>query len=95
MALMEPGVRPSISLATCPTALPLRRTWLVPRRTATTEGSLRTTPSPLTQTSVLQVPRSMPMSTLNMPSSESKITPGSFPLPYLLDWHKSATPTTG
>lgn len=34
----------------------------VPRSTATTEGSLRTTPSPLTQTSVLAVPRSTPMS---------------------------------
>ena len=42
---------------------------------ATTLGSLRTIPSPLMQTGVLHVPRSMPMSTLNMPSSLSKITP--------------------
>jgi hypothetical protein len=72
MAVMEPGVLPSISLATRPTALPFCRTRLVPFLTATTLGSLRTMPSPLTQTSVLQVPRSMPMSMLNIPSSESK-----------------------
>ena len=34
----------------------------VPISTATTEGSLRTTPSPRTQARVLAVPRSTPMS---------------------------------
>ena len=74
MAVIEPGVLPSISLATRPTALPFCRTRLVPFLTATTLGSFRTMPSPLTQTSVLHVPRSMPMSMLNMPSRRSKIT---------------------
>jgi hypothetical protein len=37
-------------------------------------GLVQTIPSPLMQTSVLHVPRSMPMSTENMPKSESKIT---------------------
>ena len=36
--------------------------------------SFSTTPSPCTHTSVLQVPRSIPISTLNMPIIESKIT---------------------
>ena len=42
--------------------------------TATTLGSLSTMPWPRMQTSVLQVPRSMPRSTLNMPSIFSKNT---------------------
>ena len=65
MAVMVPGVLPSISLATSPTALPFCSTRLVPFLTATTLGSLRTMPSPLTHTRVLHVPRSMPMSMLN------------------------------
>ena len=74
MALMEPGVLPSISLATSPPPGRFaKRDWF-PFRTATTLGSLSTMPSPLMQTSVLQVPRSMPISTLNMLKSESKIT---------------------
>ena len=64
-------VLPHISLATSPTALPSRRTWFVPRLTATTDGSLRTMPSPRTQTRVLAVPRSIPMSSENKPSSLS------------------------
>ena len=74
IALMDPGVLPSIVLATRPTALPLSRTRLVPFLTATTEGSFSTMPSPFTHTSVLHVPKSMPMSTLNMPRNESNIT---------------------
>src|SRR5271156_4019712 len=74
IAEIDPGVLPSISLATKPTACPFCRTRLVPFFTATTLGSFSTIPSPLMQTSVLHVPRSMPMSTLNMPRSESKIT---------------------
>ena len=41
------------------------RTTLVPFFTATTLGSFSTMPSPRTHTSVLHVPRSIPMSTLN------------------------------
>jgi hypothetical protein len=73
MALIDPGVLPSISLAARPTALPFWRTLLVPRRTATTEGSFSTTPCPRAHTSVLQVPRSTPMSIENSPRMESKI----------------------
>ena len=70
MAVMVPGVLPSISLATRPTALPFLSTRLVPFLTATTDGSFRTMPWPRTQTRVLQVPRSMPMSILNRPRRE-------------------------
>jgi hypothetical protein len=59
-AVMLPGVLPSISLATQPTACPFLSTWLVPFFTATTLGSFSTMPCPRTATSVLQVPRSMP-----------------------------------
>jgi hypothetical protein len=65
-ALIEPGVLPNISCAAKPTAPPSFRTVLVPLRTATTEGSLRTTPLSRTQTKVLHVPRSMPISVLNL-----------------------------
>jgi len=44
MATMEPGVRPSIFLASSPTA----STLFVPACTATTEGSSNTIPSPFT-----------------------------------------------
>ena len=56
MAEIAPGVLPSISFSAQPTAVPFRMTLLVPLRTATTDGSFRTIPSPRTQTSVLQVP---------------------------------------
>src|SRR5688500_2078185 len=79
MAVIEPGVLPIISLATSPTALPSCRTLPLRLLTPTTVGSLSTIPSPLMQTSVLHVHRSMPMSMLNMPSSESKITRSSPP----------------
>src|SRR5437588_4163051 len=58
IATMSAGVRPSIFRAVLPTL----NTWPVRRLTATTEGSLRTIPRPRTWTSVLAVPRSMPMS---------------------------------
>src|SRR3989344_3659782 len=55
-AVISPGVRPTISLASLPTAsILLSRT-----ETATTEGSLRTIPLPGTKTSTVVVPRSMP-----------------------------------
>ncbi len=67
IAKMLPGVRPSISLASLPTA----RTFLGPTvrglLTATTEGSLATIPCPFTKISVLAVPRSMARSLQNMP----------------------------
>ena len=62
MAWMLPGVRPSISLAVFPTAMPSRRTSLVPFLTATTLGSLRMIPRPRVHTRVFAVPRSIPMS---------------------------------
>jgi hypothetical protein len=52
---MWSGVLPSIDLASLPTATTLR-VWL---STATTDGSLRTMPWPLTCTSVFAVPRSI------------------------------------
>ena len=70
MASMEAGVLPIISFATLPTARPSRRTWLVPAFTATTDGSLITMPLPLTQTRVFAVPRSIPRSVENFPTTE-------------------------
>ena len=55
MATMLPGVRPSISLASLPTA----STSLVDVLTAMIEGSLTMMPLPCAKTSVLAVPRSM------------------------------------
>src|SRR5690606_35832127 len=64
---MFPGVRPSIILASLPTAAtafcPPLRSW----RTATTDGSFRTMPCPRTKIRVLAVPRSMDRSLENMP----------------------------
>ena len=62
---MLAGVRPTIRLASVPTA----RIRLVFGSIATTEGSLMTMPLPRTSTSVLAVPRSMPMSRESSPSS--------------------------
>ncbi len=61
MATISPGVLPSIRLASSPTA----KTMLVPALTATTDGSRRTIPWSFTMTSVLAVPRSIPMSLAN------------------------------
>jgi hypothetical protein len=55
---MLPGVRPSISLASLPTASTLPVSVL----TATAEGSSTTIPLPLAKTRVLVVPKSMPRS---------------------------------
>ena len=57
-ATMLPGVRPSISFASLPTA----STFFEPlpeRCTATTDGSLETIPLPRTNVSVFAVPKSM------------------------------------
>src|ERR1044072_4036218 len=61
MAMMLPGVRPSISLASLPTASTLLVTLLI----ATMEGSLTTMPRPLAYTRVFAVPRSMARSLEN------------------------------
>src|SRR5215472_3388483 len=53
---MLPGVRPSISLASLPTASTSPVSVLI----ATAEGSSTTIPRPLTKTRVLVVPKSMP-----------------------------------
>ena len=56
--MMLAGVRPTIRFASAPTA----RTRLVFASIATTDGSLMTMPRSRTWTSVLAVPRSIPMS---------------------------------
>ena len=65
-ATMEPGVRPSISLACLPTA----STSSERTSTATTEGSRITMPLPRINTNVFAVPRSMPISFENMENME-------------------------
>ena len=63
-ATMLAGVRPTICFASAPTA----STRLVFGFIATTDGSLMAMPLPRTSTSVLAVPRSIPMSRENRPS---------------------------
>ena len=67
-AMMEPGVRPIMRLASAPTA----STRLSLLSMATTEGSLITIPWPRTATSVLAVPRSMARSPPYSPKRVSK-----------------------
>src|SRR5438093_1470120 len=61
IAMMFPGVRPSISFASLPTASTFPVFWLI----ATMEGSLTTIPLPLAKTIVLAVPRSIARSLEN------------------------------
>src|SRR5580693_8434700 len=68
MATILPGVRPSISLASFPTA----STSPVVLLMATMDGSLTTMPLPLANTSVLAVPRSMARSDEKRLKSERK-----------------------
>ena len=74
MASMLPGVLPTISFASLPTA---RIRGLPPpylsRSMATTEGSFMTMPLSLTSTRVFAVPRSMPISLEKNPTIWSKI----------------------
>src|SRR5215212_4421984 len=65
MATMLPGVLPSILLAAEPTATTLS----VLLSMATTEGSERTMPCPLTNTNVFAVPKSIATSLPNSPPS--------------------------
>src|SRR5215471_8646658 len=66
MATMLPGVRPSISFASLPTA----STSPVFLLMATMEGSLTTIPLPAAKTSVLAVPKSIARSLENTLNSE-------------------------
>src|SRR5689334_22929566 len=69
MATMLPGVRPSISFASLPTA----STSLVFLLSATIEGSLTTMPLPRAYTSVLAVLRSMARSLENTLNSDRRL----------------------
>src|SRR6202011_3375864 len=69
MATMLPGVRPSISLASLPTA----STSPVFLLMATMEGSLTTMPLPRAYTKVLAVPRSMARSLEKMLNSDLRL----------------------
>src|SRR6476620_4871856 len=69
MATMLPGVRPSISLASLPTA----STSPVFLLMATMEGSFTTMPLPRAYTSVLAVPRSMARSLEKMLNSDRRL----------------------
>src|SRR5467141_1980923 len=73
MATMLPGVRPSISLASLPTA----STSPVFLLMATMEGSLTTMPFPLANTSVFAVPRSMARSDEKRLNRERRFMEGS------------------
>src|SRR5207245_195060 len=81
IATMLPGVRPSISLASLPTA----STSLVFLLSATIEGSLTTMPLPRAYTSVLAVPRSMARSLEKRLKSERRLCPLDEPLRNPLD----------
>src|SRR5688572_1490604 len=82
IASMLPGVLPSISFASWPTATTLR---LLPLVMATTDGSSRTIPRPRMWTSVLAVPRSMAMSCENMPRNRSNTATDLSILPFLVE----------
>src|ERR1700681_869170 len=69
MATMLPGVRPSMSLASFPTASTRPFTLLM----ATIDGSLTTMPFPRANTQVLAVPRSMARSLENNDSIERRL----------------------
>ena len=71
-ARMPSGVRPSMRLASSPMPLILPVAFSM----ATTDGSLRTMPSPFTYTSVLAVPRSTAISFAG--SQDIRFSDGSF-----------------
>src|SRR5882762_7944331 len=74
IATMLPGVRPSMSLASLPTASTRPLTLLM----ATIEGSLTTMPLPRAYTQVLAVPRSIARSLENKESIERRLNESSF-----------------
>src|SRR6266571_3695443 len=65
-AVMFPGVRPSMSRASSPTATMRGRFDPFSCASATTDGSVRTMPFPRTYTMTFAVPRSMPICFANM-----------------------------
>src|SRR5215204_1221833 len=69
IATMLPGVRPSMSLASFPTASTRPVTLLI----ATIEGSLTTMPFPRAYTQVLAVPRSIARSLENSEKMERRL----------------------
>src|SRR6478672_2366864 len=69
MATILPGVRPSISLASLPTASMRPFTLLI----ATIDGSLTTMPLPRAYTHVLAVPKSIARSLENRENSDRKL----------------------
>ena len=71
IAIIFPGVRSSMRLASEPTAT----VFFVPRSTAITEGSSTTIPLSFTYMRVLQVPRSIPISVENLSKNPIKILP--------------------
>src|SRR5215471_2933402 len=73
IATMLPGVRPSISLASLPTASMRPLTLLI----ATIDGSLTTIPFPRAYTQVLAVPRSIARSLEKSENSERRLKAGS------------------
>src|SRR5215211_5243782 len=93
-ATMFAGVRPTMRLASAPTA----RIRLVRGFMATTEGSLMTIPLPRTSTSVFAVPRSIPMSRDRSPKSElnglavirSAACPCRIPIPFPADFARAS-----
>src|SRR5580765_5916868 len=74
IATMLPGVRPSMSLASLPTASTRPLTLLM----ATIEGSLTTMPLPRAYTQVLAVPRSIARSLENRDNIERRLNGGSY-----------------
>src|SRR5581483_4540277 len=81
MATIFPGVRPSISLASLPTA----STSPLFLFKATMEGSFTTMPLPRAYTRVLAVPRSIAKSLENMLKSDRTLCPPEDPLRNPLD----------
>src|ERR1700704_5651986 len=74
IATILPGVRPSMSLASFPTASTRPFTLLM----ATIDGSLTTMPLPRAYTQVFAVPRSIARSLENKESIERRLNEGSF-----------------
>src|ERR1700675_954281 len=83
MATMLPGVRPSISLASLPTA----STSPVFLLMATIDGSFTTMPLPLAYTSVFAVPRSIARSLENILNNERKLNWFWFPFDDIVRLH--------
>jgi len=77
VATMFAGVRPIMLLAADPTAKTFSVFWSM----ATTEGSERTIPHPLTNTSVFPVPRSIATSGVNSPPEIPMVPPRTSPKP--------------